>query len=171
MSEFLSSSTKSKLSLKRTDKFNLQSTAGSPDGESVRLISAFYGHTSPQITLMAKTQLHSQESCHIPDPRVKFLTGEVEPNVCPNKSLQKWVGRLAVLPAPPPPPLGSLESGQTRSCECQGPHPTLPGSGRALAALGPRQQSKRGPITAPQCCSPGPSQVQTSASNGCIKQS
>lgn len=145
MSEFLSSSTKSKLSLKRTDKFNLQSTAGSPDGESVRLISAFYGHTSPQITLMAKTQLHSQESCHIPDPRVKFLIGEVEPNVHPNKSLQKWVERLAVLPAPPPLPLGSLESGQTRSCECQGPHPTLPGSGRALAALGPDSRAREAP--------------------------
>lgn len=58
---------------------------------------AFYGHTSLQITSMAKTQLHTQVFCHIPDSRIKFLMWEVEPKVCPDKSLQKWVKRLTFL--------------------------------------------------------------------------
>lgn len=58
---------------------------------------AFYGHTSLQITLMAKIQRHTQVFCHIPDPRIKFLTWQVEPKGCPDKSLQKWVERLTFL--------------------------------------------------------------------------
>lgn len=73
---------------------------------------------------MAKTQLHTQAFCHIPDPRIKFLMWKVEPKVRPDKSLQMWVERLTWCPSPFLFPLESLVPGQTRNCELQGPHPT-----------------------------------------------
>ena len=75
---------------------------------------------------MAKTQLHTQVFCHIPDPGIRFLMREVEPKGCPDKSLQRWIERLTFWPSSSPLYAEGLELEQTGSCELQGPHPSLP---------------------------------------------
>lgn len=79
---------------------------------------AFYGHMSLQITLVAKIQMCSQVFRHIPDPRIKILLCEVDANVYPNKSFQKWAGKLTILHLFTSVPPLCLKPGQRDSVTC-----------------------------------------------------
>lgn len=89
------------------------------------MISSIYSHTSLQITLMAKAQLHAQVFCHIPDPRIKLLVWEVEPKVCPNTALGRF-WRLTFLSFFTSSSPRKSKDRTNSSSELQGRHPVLP---------------------------------------------